>query len=86
MFRFPRRMMAVLALASLLHLDAHATENGQISYPVGVNTVLNGVLPPPGERNSTTIRFTTWRISSRDRTARVWCQAFISMLSLTRHE
>ncbi|QIE29762.1 transporter [Caballeronia sp. SBC2] len=48
MFRFPRRMMAVLALASLLHLDAHATENGQISYPVGVNTVLNGVLPPPG--------------------------------------
>jgi hypothetical protein len=41
-------MMAALALASLLHLDAHAIENGQISYPVGVNTVLNGVLPPPG--------------------------------------
>src|ERR1700754_1594831 len=48
MLRFPKNIMTALALARLLHLDAHATENGQISYPVGVNTVLNGVLPPPG--------------------------------------
>ena len=39
-----RRPARACAAASL----AHATENGQISYPVGVNTVLNGLLPPPG--------------------------------------
>ncbi|WP_322044299.1 transporter [Paraburkholderia sp. J67] len=29
-------------------MTTHATENGQISYPFGVNTSLNGLLPPPG--------------------------------------
>jgi len=33
----------------LVASSVEATENGLTSYPVGVNTVLNGVLPPPGE-------------------------------------
>ena len=42
-----RRLGAGLLACAAASL-AHATENGQISYPVGVNTVLNGLLPPPG--------------------------------------
>jgi len=45
-----RRLQTVcfFAVASLLGSSgARATENGLATYPVGVNTVLDGVLPPP---------------------------------------
>ncbi|AEA60154.1 SphA family protein [Burkholderia gladioli] len=29
--------------------SASATENGLTTYPIGVNTVLDGILPPPGD-------------------------------------
>ncbi|WLE61154.1 transporter [Burkholderia plantarii] len=40
-------LIASLAMAGIV--PAHATENGLIAYPIGVNTVLDGVLPPPGD-------------------------------------
>lgn len=43
------RIVGAIASACLLVPGVQATENGLTSYPVGVNTVLNGVLPPPGE-------------------------------------
>ena len=46
-FAFPRALGASL-VACAIAAPAAATENGQISYPFGVNTVLNGMLPPPG--------------------------------------
>ncbi|MGF6782414.1 SphA family protein [Paraburkholderia sp. GAS334] len=49
MFKVPARFLAVIAFVCLLASNVEATENGQTSYPVGVNTVLNGILPPPGE-------------------------------------
>lgn len=49
MIKVPARSLAVVALACLLASSVEATENGQTSYPMGVNTVLNGILPPPGE-------------------------------------
>ncbi|MFJ1253696.1 transporter [Cupriavidus sp. CuC1] len=49
MIKVPARFLTVVALACLLASKVEATENGQTSYPVGVNTVLNGILPPPGE-------------------------------------
>ncbi len=49
MLKVPARFLAVVAFACLVAPSVEATENGQTSYPVGVNTVLNGVLPPPGE-------------------------------------
>jgi len=41
---------AVLALLFLLSAPSVslATENGQQSYPIGSNTVLNGLIPSPG--------------------------------------
>lgn len=39
---------AALALFVLGSNQALATENGLVTYPVGVNTVLNGILPEPG--------------------------------------
>lgn len=46
-----KALAAVLLLSSTLASVrlANATENGQITYPVGVNTVLNGILPAPGQ-------------------------------------
>lgn len=49
MIKVPARFLAVIALACLPASNVEATENGQTSYPMGVNTVLNGILPPPGE-------------------------------------
>lgn len=43
---------AIAGAASMMILGAgpaKATENGIASYPVGVSTVLNGILPAPGE-------------------------------------
>jgi hypothetical protein len=37
-----------ISLMMLMGDHAVATENGLTSYPIGVNTVLDGVLPPPG--------------------------------------
>jgi hypothetical protein len=43
------KMRAVLAAVLLAIPSAlHATENGTEHYPVGVNTIANGYLPPPG--------------------------------------
>ena len=39
---------SALALVNLVPGVARATENGNTSYPIGVNTVLNGLLPAPG--------------------------------------
>nr|WP_240990397.1 transporter [Cupriavidus taiwanensis] len=44
-----KKLLSVIVLVVLAQASANATENGQISYPIGVNTVLNGILPPPGE-------------------------------------
>ncbi|MCO2667172.1 phenol degradation protein meta, partial [Pseudomonas aeruginosa] len=43
-----RRVPLALLIAGAVHVPASAAESGQISYPFGVNTVLNGLLPPPG--------------------------------------
>jgi len=43
----PLFMVFILALCS--SMPAFATENGQIMYPFGVNTVLNGILPQSGQ-------------------------------------
>ncbi|MCA8095564.1 transporter [Burkholderia anthina] len=43
------RASVTALLACSIALSANATENGQTSYPVGVNTVLNGILPAPGD-------------------------------------
>ncbi|NIE62635.1 transporter [Burkholderia sp. Ax-1719] len=42
------RLLGAGLIASAITFPVHATENGQVSYPFGVNTVLNGMLPPPG--------------------------------------
>ncbi|CAM2185679.1 Phenol degradation protein meta [Paraburkholderia sacchari] len=42
------RLLGAGLIASAIAVPARATENGQISYPFGVNTVLDGLLPPPG--------------------------------------
>ena len=39
----------ILALTGLFSGAASATENGLTIYPVGVNTVLDGIVPPPGD-------------------------------------
>src|ERR1700722_13847748 len=39
----------VMTLASILSGGVDATENGLDIYAVGVNTVLDGILPPPGD-------------------------------------
>lgn len=41
-------MCLVAALGVALSGASSATENGLATYPIGVNTVLNGILPPPG--------------------------------------
>lgn len=48
MFKRFKVALAALVLAVLMPSIAGATENGLITYPVGVNTVLDGILPPPG--------------------------------------
>ncbi|WP_322052743.1 SphA family protein [Paraburkholderia bannensis] len=42
------RLLGAGTIASAISFSVQATENGQVSYPFGVNTVLNGMLPPPG--------------------------------------
>lgn len=43
------RIGLVVLMHCLLSLHvARATENGLTTYPIGVNTVLDGVMPPPG--------------------------------------
>ena len=43
-----RLILSAVILAGLCARPASATENGLLEYPIGVNTVLPGVLPPPG--------------------------------------
>jgi len=38
----------MLAVCAMTAKTANATENGLTTYPIGVNTVLDGVMPPPG--------------------------------------
>ncbi|CAN0627577.1 putative MetA-pathway of phenol degradation [Burkholderia multivorans] len=42
------RLLALSALLLSLCLPASATENGQTTYPVGVSTEMDGVMPPVG--------------------------------------
>lgn len=42
------RTLAVILLSSVLTV-AQASENGSINWPLGVNTVLPALLPPPGD-------------------------------------
>jgi hypothetical protein len=42
------RLWGAGVIAFAITVPAHATEDGLTSYPFGVNTVLNGLLPPPG--------------------------------------
>ncbi|WP_053184439.1 SphA family protein [Pseudomonas thivervalensis] len=41
--------LSSLVVASLASMPVMASENGQIHYPVGVNTIMNAALPAPGE-------------------------------------
>ncbi|SDJ12184.1 Uncharacterized conserved protein [Paraburkholderia steynii] len=41
-------LLASATLASIWTTTTHATEGGGSNYPVGVNTLLSGVQPPPG--------------------------------------
>lgn len=43
-----KNSILVVAASLTLIQQAHATENGQNASPVGVNTVLTGILPAPG--------------------------------------
>lgn len=46
------RLKAAALLVSLAAFgidSAYSTENGLTTYPIGVNTVLDGILPPPGD-------------------------------------
>lgn len=45
---FVTRLLCAGFAMGAIATSAHAAENGQITYPVGLNTVLNGLLPPPG--------------------------------------
>ncbi|MGR7995096.1 SphA family protein [Xanthobacter sp. ZOL 2024] len=45
-----RHLGACAAFATLLAAGpTHATENGAIAYPIGVNTIMAGAMPAPGE-------------------------------------
>jgi hypothetical protein len=44
-----KSLLAFLAAGFIVSTVAHATENGLSHYPVGVNTIANGILPPPGK-------------------------------------
>jgi len=41
--------LIVLAATASPHAPARSTENGGQNYPFGVNTILPGIAPPPGE-------------------------------------
>ncbi|WP_423392084.1 hypothetical protein [Burkholderia sp. LMG 21824] len=43
-----RRAPLAFLIAGDIQVAASAPENGQVSYPFGVDTVPNGPLPPPG--------------------------------------
>ncbi|UVG56988.1 transporter [Xanthomonas citri pv. durantae] len=44
-----RLAIGAVAIASILPVPSKATENGQVHYPIGVNTIMNAALPAPGE-------------------------------------
>ncbi len=44
-----KHFMTAIMLVLCCSVSSFATENGQIMYPIGVNTVLNGILPAPGQ-------------------------------------
>ena len=69
-----RRVPLALLIAGAIQVPASATENGQISYPFGVNTVLNGCFRRPATRSTSTIRFTTRRTGSPGRAAAMRCR------------
>jgi len=45
--RHPRFIVAIIV--SFFVIPALATENGQLNYPIGSNTVLNGIIPERGD-------------------------------------
>jgi hypothetical protein len=49
MHQLRRLVFASIAAGLLSSGTAHATENGLNIYPVGVNTVLDGLAPDPGQ-------------------------------------
>ncbi|AJW93762.1 transporter (plasmid) [Burkholderia gladioli pv. gladioli] len=54
---------AMLIAVACMCADARATENGLQSYPLGVNTVLNGIVPTPG--TSQFYNYTTFYTADR---------------------
>lgn len=42
------RRTAIASALMVLALQAHATEGASVIYPMGVDTVLNGIMPAPG--------------------------------------
>lgn len=44
-----RAVLGCLAVAVSLSCEALASENGQTHYPVGVDTIMSGVMPAPGQ-------------------------------------
>ena len=61
-FRLCRRLLTLLVIVPLGTV-AGATENAASVYPVGVDTVLPGITPPPGATQA--YEFTTFYSSSR---------------------
>lgn len=49
---YPRLSRTLLACVSMYSVSALATENGQVHYPIGVNSIMNAALPAPGETQS----------------------------------
>lgn len=49
MYRFKKAVMVAIGVNALYPFVAQATENGFLAYPLGVDTIVNGILPAPGQ-------------------------------------
>lgn len=49
MYKFKKAVMIATGLTVLCPLVAHATDNGFLAYPLGVDTIVNGIVPAPGQ-------------------------------------
>ncbi|CUX61485.1 Protein involved in meta-pathway of phenol degradation [Agrobacterium deltaense Zutra 3/1] len=49
MHRFKKTVLIAAGLTLQYPLMAQATENGFLAYPLGVDTIVNGVVPTPGQ-------------------------------------
>ena len=47
--KFTKARACLLCAAMICSVEGKGSESGQVHYPVGVGTIMNGALPPPGE-------------------------------------